>query len=412
MSIDALRQELKTHLFAARALCDLAQKGRRDFTAPEKKEVERHLAEAERLKSEIKRLEKEQAGAKRRQEEGDDALRKALHELGADQDFGGYSLGGGHPAWSMGTPWSKAFHDEVNRFGYRPGQKALISPSGSVAVPSMESTITPLGDRVETILQLIPRGYLNGTDGFSYLQETVRTHNAAVVAVGTAKPESVYTVQRVDDRVRTIAHLSEPIPRQYLADIASLNQYIDMVLREGYQLALEEEIIQGTGVDEHFSGLLGTSGIQVQLFAEDLLTTTRKAITLLQTVSIEPGAYVFHPSDWEKFELLKESGGAFLLKDATNVVPIDRARRRLWGYPVALSLGVPEGTGLLVDFAGSTRQWEREAVNIDWSENVYDASAEKTDFERNLIRFRCEGRAGFAVLRPRGVVEIELTEGS
>jgi hypothetical protein len=60
--------------------------------------------------------------------------------------------------------------------------------------------------------------------------------------------------------------------------------------------------------------------------------------------------------------------------------------------------------------ASTSAHWEREGVRIDWSENVYDSVAGMTDFEANLIRFRAEGRWGFGVLRPNGVVEFPLTD--
>ena len=168
------------------------------------------------------------------------------------------------------------------------------------------------------------------------------------------------------------------------------------------------------------TGLLNTEGILIQAFDTDPLTTTRRAITALERQNLVPGAYVFHPAQWELFELLSSAEGRFLLGDARDggrVIPIDRARRRLWGLPVALSLAMPEGTGLLADFAGSTRRWERETVRVDWSESSYNPPTAydetgSSDFERNLIRFRAEGREGFAVLRPGGVVALELASGS
>ncbi len=59
---------------------------------------------------------------------------------------------------------------------------------------------------------------------------------------------------------------------------------------------------------------------------------------------------------------------------------------------------------------------------LDWSENMYDANAfpdaetpearGASDFERNLIRFRFEGRFGLEILRPSSIVHVDLVEGS
>lgn len=95
-------------------------------------------------------------------------------------------------------------------------------------------------------------------------------------------------------------------------------------------------------------------------------------------------------------------------------MPIDRMARRLWSIPVALSTSVAAGVGWLVDFAGSTVLKIREDATLDWSENTFDpdalgAGVGASDFERNMIRFRCEGRFGWAVTRPAGIVKVTLT---
>jgi HK97 family phage major capsid protein len=394
-----LKTELKGILDAARVICDRAMKDRREFTSTERVDVEQYLAKAREIRDQLEAPEPRKSHLPTLEE-----LNELFGEESATADL--WSKAGKAGDW--GAAFEKALR---GRSPYE--SKAIMEPSGSVGVPGIIDGLTPLGDRVETILQLIPWKRLSGTDAISYLLEIERTHRAAPVATGDTKPTSTYTVERVDDRVRTIAHLSEPIPRQYLADIGLLRDYVGSMLVEGYQLELESQIIQGSGLGENFLGLLNTPLIQMVHLIGDVIQTARRAITALEVQSIAPTAFCFNPEDWERFELVTETGGAYLLRDGTNVVPVDRARRRLWGYPVALSVGVPEGTGLLVDFQGSTQGWEREQVRLDWSEafhvpaTAYDEDA-TSGFERNLVRFRCEGRAGFAVKRPRGVVQIEL----
>jgi hypothetical protein len=45
-----------------------------------------------------------------------------------------------------------------------------------------------------------------------------------------------------------------------------------------------------------------------------------------------------------------------------------------------------------------------EGVGVQWSENSND-----TDFSKNLIRARCEGRFNTSVLSPLGIVSCDLT---
>jgi len=401
-TIGELEEQQRAHLLAAKGLCDAAESEGRDFTPAEREQVSHHLDEARKAKSEAER---------RKDLEGGPELKRRLDELNALASGSGHYAGG----WQSGGVWSKKVVEHLQRMGPH-GAKELMTPTGAVSVPGVISTVVPLGDRVETILQLIPSEQ-TFTDAVAYLQETTRTHNAAPVAVGDKKPTSVYTVERVDDRARVIAHLSEPIPRQYLADIPMLRQYIDGALREGTILELETQVIQGSGAGENLRGILATPQIQEQAWDTNMLVTCRKAITDLELVSIAPSAFVLHPQDWETIELATDLTAQFQMKADTQQVPVDRARRRLWGLPVALSLGCPQGIGIVADFLGSTKLWEREGMTLDWSEgffvpaDAYDAEG-STGFQRNMLQFRCEGRWCFAVLRPRGVVQIDLTAGS
>lgn len=319
------------------------------------------------------------------------------------------------PSWKAApigrreTGWGEAIVAKgATQDGY--GFKALV-PSGSVVVPSLTAGIVRTADRPRSLLQLVPSDPLQGTDQYSFLRETVRTHAAAPVATGALKPTSVYSVERVDDTVKTIAHLSERIPRQTLADARLLQAYVEGSLREGVELGLEDQIVNGDGTGENLLGIDDTPNIQQQAFSATMLITTRKAVTKLEDVQITSGAFVLAPADWEWLELTADSAGNFILGDQ---IPVDRAQRKLWGMPVVTSTTLTAGKGFLVDFAGSTKLWEREGVRVDWSESTWDPAFDRgggvlgaTDFERNMIRFRAEGRWGFAVTRPAGVVEID-----
>ncbi|MDP1806595.1 MAG: phage major capsid protein, partial [Acidimicrobiales bacterium] len=268
-----------------------------------------------------------------------------------------------------GSGWGEVFLKAAGSDGG--GFKALV-PSGSVVVPSLTAGIVRTADRPRSILEMIPVERLTDTDQYSFLRETVRTHNAAPVAVGATKPTSVYSVERVDATAQTIAHLSERIPRQTLADARLLTNYVEGSLHEGVLLALESQVVDGNGTSPNLRGMRNTVGIQAQAFATNILITTRKALTKLEAINIPGGAYVLAPADWEAVELFADSTGDFIMGDQ---VPVDRARRLLWGQPVVTSSALTAGAGVLVDFAGSTQLWEREGVRVDWSENTYDAVA-------------------------------------
>lgn len=85
-----------------------------------------------------------------------------------------------------------------------------------------------------------------------------------------------------------------------------------------------------------------------------------------------------------------------------NGVPVDSASRRLWGVPVTVSTAVPAGTGYLLS---------NSAVQLATDGQIETEQSEATgdDFARNAVRLRCETRVDLAVLRPLGVVQLDLT---
>jgi len=311
---------------------------------------------------------------------------------------GGYG-GAGIPSGRKsihGQSWGDAVVKAATTNG--DGFKALVG-SGSTAV-GLPINLPPVPEtqRVDFIRQLIPTE--NTLDGaFGYIKQTLRTNNAAVVPEGTRKPTSEYTVVRIDDRVDTIAHLSEPIPRQYLDDARMLRKFVDDELRHGLDLALDAEIVAAILAEASPAGSgLGT----------DPLTDLRKGITALQIAGHAPDGFAMHPSDWETVELAASEQFAA----NSNMNPTDALTRRLYGVAVVVSTSVAAGTALLGDFRGSSLLVMRQQARVDWSEGVFDptfeAGAGATDFERNLIRFRAEMRAKLAVTRATGFRTIDL----
>jgi len=397
--LERVRAEKARVLGEAEVICKAAEAAGRDFTPDERERVDTLLAQARTAKARIERLEQEELL------KSDDLSRRLWYGDGMAM------AGGGRPVARRGFGcWSKAMAEAT---GHRFGRKEL-EPAGLVTVPALLDTVAPLEGKAQSILQLIPSQRLQGTGQYAFLRETVRTHNAAPVTEGALKPTSVYSVVKVEGHVSTIAHLTEPIPRQYLADFVGLEQYVDGALREGLLLELEAQVLTGdgtgTGEGANFTGIQNTDDIQTQAWDTDILTTTRKAITKLELVNIAPTAWVMHPEDWESLELLTlGDDGHYALAGAEARVPVDRAERRLWAVPVVLSREQPAGLAFLVDFAGSTQLWERETATITWNQAGYDAQIAATDFQRNLLRFLAETRAGFAVTRPQGVVSVDLT---
>lgn len=407
----------KAHAEAAVTIEEAAQKENRKITPEERRQMQVHLAEGRLLMKQIREMDPE--AAKRRQKEADEELTNQILALTGDapKDYQReYNRKRGLTGQRPG-PASVWGQDFMKALPYQPrtGQKDLLPPSGSVTASPLSDTIGRLDDegKVDTVLQLIPIKPTTG-DAFSYLRETVREHAAAPVAIGQKKPTSTYTLERVDDQIRTIAHLTEPIPRNWLLDAPALQQYLDSTLRAGVLYELEYQIFQGAGTGEDLPGILMSAGVLVQSWDTDILTTCRKAVTALELRPINPTAFCFNPTDWETIELTTASGSGEYLIDGS---PVDRSRRRLWGLPVALSLGVPEGTGIVADWGTALELLEREETKIEWSDGFYHGATAYdedgyTGFESNEVMWRGEGRWGMEFFRPTAVCEIDLSEGS
>jgi hypothetical protein len=143
-----------------------------------------------------------------------------------------------------------------------------------------------------------------------------------------------------------------------------------------------------------------TSGIQSQTYSTSVLTTLRKGLTKLETAGYAAGSLVLHPLDGEGVELALASSNAI----EHLSLPYDPATRRLFGVPVVATVSEAAGVGHVLATDAVVVDTDSQGVGVQWSESSND-----TDFSKNLIRARCEGRFGTSVLSPLGVVSCDLT---
>lgn len=263
--------------------------------------------------------------------------------------------------------------------------------------------LTELGRRPLTIRDIITN-LQTDTDLIEYVRVTTETNNAAPVAEATAasgssgvKPESDLAFEKVTTSVKTIAHWI-PATKRALSDAAQLRGLIDSFLRYGLEEELEDQIVQGSGSGENFTGIDNTTGVQTQAYDTGLLKTARKARTLVKTVGRRtPNAYIMNPIDWEAFDLLVDNETRYYFGGPTVL-----GTPRLWGLPVIESEAVPQGKAFVGDFRTCVL-WDREQANISISDSHSDF------FIRNLVAILGEMRAAFGILKPNAIVEVDLT---
>lgn len=286
--------------------------------------------------------------------------------------------------------------------------KALITglddASGGAFVETDYTGIyEPLGRRPPTIRDIISIRTTQ-SDLVQYVRQLAHTNAAAPVAEATAtaggsgvKPEGDWTFSPQTTSVKTIAEWAA-ITKRALADSGQMRGIIDQELRLDLAEEVEDQILTGDGTGENFLGLDAVSGTLDQAYSSSLLTTARKARTLIRTVGrAVPTAFVMNPSDWEAFDLLVDNETRYYFGG-----PMALGTPRLWGVPVIESEGQPSGNAWLGDWRKAVL-WDRQEAMISVSDSHSDF------FVRNLVAILGELRAAFGVIRPSAFVEVDLT---
>ncbi len=282
------------------------------------------------------------------------------------------------------------------------GLKALDGTSGgSMVGPFFDERIRVLPQRSLFVRSLIPVRKID-SDKAWWLRHSVATQNAAPVAAGALKPTSVYTVERIEQLVVTIAHVTEALDRALLSDFDQLVTFIDGQLRLGVLLAEEAQILNGDGLGVNLLGILNTPGIQVQAIGGDSRADAiYKALTKVRTAFFEPDGIVLHPNDWQDIRLAKTADGDYQTAPVT-----DEGVERLFGKPVITSPVIAEGTGLVGSFRIGATVWDREEARVTFTESGLGDAAGQELFTRNQIRFRGEERIAFGVERPAAFTKL------
>jgi len=383
-------ESMKRELVAARDISARADAERRDYTATEAAKIEQHLKNAKSYKTAAEKA------------DADDQLKAAIADFGSQIGLAGGDVKAQRPTWSRKRPgtseWVKSVVDQVSKVSTIGGAKAVISGSYTVATPITTDVTRISEDPVRLIDLIINRTPLNQGNTFTWLKQTVRTNNAAVVADNALKPTSTFTYAEAEDRVRTIAHLSEATPERFLTDYTELPGFLEAEMEDGLYAAVETEILTGDGTGEHMTGLLNTSGILAQSFSSDLLTTTRKAATALEVTRTVPNAWAMHPADVETIDLLQDNEARFYYSGPQQQIT---STNPLWTLPIAKSLAVPQGTAILGDW-NFLRLVVREDARID-----IDRSGDL--FTHNQFKMRCELRAGVAAIKPAAFCQVDLS---
>jgi len=226
-------------------------------------------------------------------------------------------------------------------------------------------------------------GYINGA---AYQKEE-----------GEEKAEGSMPTKMERAEIATIATWI-PASLQVLQDNEQLEGQINTLMSVGVRQKLEAELINGDGGPGEILGFkkqATAAGITTGKPADRI----GAALTDLKAEGWNPNVIVMNPRDWFAIESERAEDG-----DGQYVIgtPRDPAPPSLWGTPVVVTNGMPQGEALILDTS--------VAALLDRQEVTVEASRHDGDnFRRNMVTILAELRAGLAVFAPTATRLVTLT---
>jgi HK97 family phage major capsid protein len=428
------REELEKLVHDMQSLADDAD-AKGDFSAEEREQVVRMMADVKRLRDEItaeaemngtlsdaKGFLSQLAGAPAKETAADKfdltvsglpmrpTAGKTLGELFVESDaYGDFKARYGDSAGLI-KPSTKGIQSSP----FHADLKDLVTggsatSAGAAVRNDMYAPITDLvGERELTVDDLVSKGTTT-SDTVEFVRVTGKTNNASPVVEASAasgtwgeKPESAIALEVVSTTVKTIAHWM-PITKRAASDAAQVRSLIDTFLRYGLDEELEDQELNGDGTGENFTGIrtavtqtVGSTGTDIDAIV-DAIRTVRV------TGRRRPDAMVIHPNDWYSTNFLLAKTGDGTNSAANYLVGDPRASvdqlNQLWGLKVVVTEAETENTALVGDFRFAMR-WAREGVSLSVSDSHSDY------FVRNLLAILAERRDAFGVLDVQAFCEV------
>jgi len=257
-----------------------------------------------------------------------------------------------------------------------------------------------------TLLDLITVGTTDAP-WLQYRQLISVTNNAAIVpeaqtnnTAANLKPISDLQTRTADAKAHTYADGIEAT-QQELNDDGALASLINGILTQNLRDEIERVILAGDDAADEPNGILNTTGVLQQAFATDVITTVRKAKTLLlETSNTTPQAILLNPEDDEALDLLKDLEGRYY-----SGGPFTAGPTNLWAVPRVTSAAVPVGQAIMGDFR-AFQFLIYEALSI------LAFNQHKDYAQRNLVYVRAELRGLQLFRQPAKLAVLDLTAGA
>lgn len=273
--------------------------------------------------------------------------------------------------------------------------EAAVVTSGGLTVGQVEPGRYPEVIPWMTVAGLFAQGTLSG-NAVQYPVEDTYTAAAAVVAEGTAKPQSAFGVSLRTDPLTKIATWV-PIGEALLDDVPGLQAYLDNRLYAETARALDNQIMNGDGTGANMLGLVpripalntyarGQNDSNANAVLAAAMQIAKATNILPDGAVLTPGAYVS--------AVMEHNGADF--GDADHWVA-GQPPTYLWGLrivPGAVTPGVKTIDGVVGAFRQGAQLFTHGGLGIEMTNSHLDY------FAKNLLVIRAERRAALAVYLP------------
>ena len=281
--------------------------------------------------------------------------------------------------------------------------KTTLTETGYPPAVTRSDLVVPSAQRdPQNVLDLIDT-ITTDSYQYKYLEETTFTNNAAATAEGSALGESALAFTERTEDIKKIGGFL-PVTEELLADVATVQGYIDSRLRTMVNLTLTDQIMAGSGSGANLTGILNKSGINTFDFSSFSGNLKRigqiyEAITEIQKDSfLQPDAIIMHPSDW--YQVVTEVN-AVTTSGSLNPLFVGAGQfgngvvQSLWGLPVIADTTRPAGTAVVGVFGGG------QAIHLVARQGMEVAMSDSHDanFTKDIMVMKAKVRVGLPIYR-------------
>lgn len=249
----------------------------------------------------------------------------------------------------------------------------------------------PVFPTVADIVKFVQFTYTGATAGF------------AMVDVGAAKPELLYTSALAEAPVRKLAGWLD-VPDEVMDDVVGFRAWIAYELPKAYLDAEDLQVFKGDGTGLNLLGLWYQADNQTLPFGSVTYVSNQwdklmAAITEIRTRKRSTSAAFVSPIFYMELWINKGTTKEYTYP----IVMGDNGVLYVGGVPIYWSNVFEHYEGLVGDFARGTSIHQRKAMNIAYS------GENKDNFVKNVVTIRLEGRIALAIRVPEAFIRLFAT---